>query len=176
VADRDENSIPSAWIQRHAGLIRQNGEVLDLACGNGRHVRYLASLGQRVTAVDIDVSRIPELCDQEQIEIIAADLEQDPWPFDNRKFDGVTVVNYLYRPHFPLLIEALRDGGVLIFDTFARGNEKFGRPKNPAFLLEPGELLTAFSPSLSIVAYEHGERSEPQRAVRQRLCAIKESA
>jgi len=147
---------------------------LDLACGNGRQARYLGGLGHRVTAVDIDVSRIPELCDQERIEIIATDLEQDPWPFDNRKFDGVIVVNYLYRPHFPLLIEGLRDGGVLIFDTFARGNEKFGRPKNPAFLLDPGELLTAFSPSLSIVAYEHGEYSEPEPAVRQRLCAIKE--
>lgn len=164
---------PSPWIERHAGLIRQNGEVLDLACGNGRHARYLASLGHRVTAVDTDVSRVAELADQDRIAIIEADLEQDPWPFDGREFDGVIVVNYLYRPHFSLLIKVLKDGGVLIFDTFARGNEKIGRPRNPAFLLEPGELLTAFAASLSVVAYDYGECSRPERAVRQRMCAIK---
>jgi SAM-dependent methyltransferase len=178
VTRRQENkrttSQPSPWVERHAGLIRPDGEVLDLACGNGRHARYLASLHKRVTAVDIDVSGAAALADQDRIEVIAADLEQDAWPLAKREFDGVVVVNYLYRPHFPLLIHALRDGGVLIFDTFARGHEKFGRPRNPAFLLEPGELLAAFSPSLSVIAYDYGEVSEPERAVRQRLCAIKE--
>ena len=165
---------PSPWVERHAELIRPQGEVLDLACGNGRHARYLAGLDNRVTAVDIDVSGVAALADHHRIEILVADLEQDAWPLTNREFDGIVVVNYLYRPHFPLLIKALRKGGVLIFDTFARGNEKFGHPRNPAFLLEPGELLTAFAPGLAIVAYDCGETSKPERAVRQRLCAIKE--
>ena len=173
--NQDGTLKPSQWVERHAGLIRPNGEVLDLACGNGRHTRYLASLDKRVTAVDIDVSGVAALADQDRIEIIAADLEQDAWPLNNREFDGIVVVNYLFRPHFPSLIKALRDGGVLIFDTFARGNEKYGRPRNPAYLLEPGELLTAFAPDLSIVAYDYGECNEPEHAVRQRLCAIKES-
>ena len=168
--------IPSTWVERYAGLIRPQGEVLDLACGRGRHAVYLARLDKRVTAVDIDVSGISEMADHDQIEILAADLEQDAWPLTNREFDGIVVVNYLYRPHFPLLIKALKKGGVLIFDTFARGNERFGHPRNPAFLLEPGELLTAFTPGLAIVAYDCGETSKPERAVRQRLCAIKEQA
>jgi SAM-dependent methyltransferase len=180
VSKRDEKpkskSRPSPWVERHAGLIRPQGEVLDLACGNGRHARYLASLDKHVTAVDIDVSGVAALANQDRIEIIAADLENDPWPLSHRQFDGVVVVNYLFRPHFPLLVQALREGGVLIFDTFARGNEKFGRPRNPAYLLEPGELLAAFAPDLSIVAYDYGECSKPEHAVRQRLCAIKKKA
>lgn len=167
-------SEPSPWVERHAGLICPKGEVLDLACGNGRNAQYLASLDKRVTAVDVDVSRVAALAAHDRIEIIEADLEQDAWPLGERKFDAIVVVNYLYRPHFASLTQALRDGGVLIVDTFARGNEKFGRPRNPAFLLEPGELLAAFSPSLTIVAYEFGVVNEPAPAVRQRLCAIKE--
>jgi len=166
-------SKPSPWVERHAGLICPKGEVLDLACGNGRHAQYLASLDKHVTAVDVDISRVTALAGDHRIEIIEANLEQDAWPLGERKFDAIIVVNYLYRPHFPSLIQALRDGGVLIFDTFARGNEKFGRPRNPAFLLEPGELLAVFSPSLTVVAYEFGVINEPAPAVRQRLCAVK---
>lgn len=167
---------PSPWVQRFAGLIPAGGEVLDLACGHGRHTRYLDSLELRVTAVDVDVSGIADLAESSRVEVVAADLEQAAWPLAGRQFDGIVVVNYLHRPLFPLLLQALGDGGVLIYDTFARGNEIFGKPRNPAFLLEPGELLSEFAADLSVVAYEFGETTEPQRAVRQRLCAVKEAA
>lgn len=147
--------------------------MLDVACGSGRHTRYLTTLGLRVVAVDIDISRVADLSAHEALEFIEADLENDGWPFNERRFDGIVVTNYLHRPHFPLLVDALEDNGVLIFDTFAIGNERFGRPNNPDFLLRPGELLEAFSGTLSVVAYEHGEVSEPEPAVRQRLCAVK---
>lgn len=166
---------PSPWVRRHAGLIRAGGEVLDLACGNGRHARYLLSLNMRVTAVDLDISKIADLAENDRVELLQADLERDAWPLGQRRFDAIVVVNYLHRPLFPLLLQALGNDSVLIYDTFARGNEKFGSPRNPAYLLEPGELLAEFAPQLSVVAYEFGEVSEPKRTVRQGLCAIKEN-
>jgi len=147
--------------------------VLDLACGGGRHSLYFAALDHPVTAVDIDTTRIRAVAADNTIEIIAADLEQGAWPLAERRFDGIVVVNYLFRAHFPLLREALADDGVLLFDTFAAGNERFGRPGNPDHLLQPGELLREFGSALDIVAYEYGEVREPGPAVRQRLCAIR---
>lgn len=166
---------PSPWVERHARLIRRGGSVLDLACGAGRHSLYLAGLEQHVTAVDIDTADIAKLAEG-RIEIVQADLEQGDWPFPGRKFDAVVVVNYLFRPLFPVLIETLDDDGVLIYDTFAAGNQRFGRPSNPDHLLEPGELLREFAPSLMVVAYEFGVVNEPNPAVRQRLCAINVTA
>jgi SAM-dependent methyltransferase len=169
----DEPSIdPSAWVTRFVPLIRGGGTVLDLACGGGRHTRYLSALGYRVVAVDVDVSGVRDLTTAETVEIIEADLEAGDWPLGERRFDGIVVTNYLHRPHLPRLAEALAPGGVLIFETFAKGNEKYGRPRNPAFLLEPGELLEAFTPGLRVVAYEHGIEREPRPAVRQRICAV----
>jgi len=147
--------------------------VLDLACGGGRHSLYCTALGHPVTAVDIDTARIRAAAGDRPIEIIAADLEQGDWPLADRLFDGIVVVNYLHRAHFPLLCAALADDGVLLFDTFAAGNERHGRPKHPDFLLQPGELLREFGSALEIVAYEHGEVREPRLAVRQRVCAIR---
>lgn len=147
--------------------------MLDLACGGGRHSLYFAALGHPVTAVDIDTARIRAVATEKPIEIIAADLERGDWPLAERKFDAVVVVNYLHRPHFPLLCGALEDDGVLLFDTFAVGNERHGRPSNPDHLLRPGELLREFGSVLEVVAYEHGEVCEPRPAVRQRLCAIR---
>lgn len=147
--------------------------MLDLACGRGRHTRHLRSLGYRVVAVDIDVSGVEDLEDDENMEIVEADLEAGGWPFGRRRFDGIVVTNYLHRPLFPALHESLAAGGVLIFETFAKGNERYGRPSNPDFLLEPNELLDAFAPELTVVAYEHGFEKEPRPAVRQRICAIK---
>ncbi len=150
-------------------MIKPGGRVLDVAAGHGRHARAFAAQGYQAVAVDIDMTG---LADAPGIEVIAADLEAEPWPFPPAAFDGIVVANYLHRAHFPHLVAGLRDGGVLVFETFGQGNEKIGRPRNPDFLLAPGELLAAFS-TLQIVAYEHGFESEPRPAVRQRLCAVK---
>ena len=163
----------SPWVEHYASRVRDGGLVLDLACGGGRHTRLFRGLGYRVVAVDVDVSGLGDLRGDESVEIIEADLESGGWPLGDRQFDGIVVTNYLYRPHLPFLLASLHPGGVLIYETFATGHEKFGRPRNPAFLLEPGELIEAFVPQLEIIAYEHGTERDPSPAVRQRLCAIK---
>jgi SAM-dependent methyltransferase len=164
-------SPPSPWVGRFIGLVRKNGAVLDLACGSGRHTALIARLGHRVTALDRDVSRLATDAD---LEIVEVDLEgEHPWPLAGRRFDGIVVTNYLHRPLFPLLIDNLSSGGVLIYETFAVGNEKFGRPRNPDFLLRDGELLDAFAGTLSVVAYESGAVEYPSPAVVQRIAAVK---
>jgi SAM-dependent methyltransferase len=160
---------------RFAPLIPQGGTVLDLACGRGRHTRYLSGLGFRVVAVDIELSGMADLASNERVELMEADLESGPWPLDGRLFEAIVVTNYLHRPLLPRLVECLAPGGVLLYETFARGNERFGRPSNPAFLLEPGELLVAFGSRLQVVAYEHGIENEPRPALRQRICAVNAS-
>jgi SAM-dependent methyltransferase len=132
-------------------------------------------MGYHLLAVDIDVARVADLSTNENVEIIEADLEAGDWPLGERCFDGIVVTNYLHRPHLPRLVESLAPGGVLIYETFAKGNEKLGRPRNPAFLLNPAELLDAFAPRLTIMAYEHAIEDEPTPAVRQRICAVNAS-
>ena len=170
----DTQIAPSPWVMRWSALIRRGGTVLDVAAGHGRHARALAATGLRVVATDVDVSGLAEV--PPSIDVVAADLETGVWPFAGRIFDGIVVANYLHRPHFPHLIAGLADGGVLIFETFGQGNEKLGRPRNPDFLLAPGELIAAFGASLQVVAYEHGAEETPRPAVRQRLCAVKQTA
>jgi SAM-dependent methyltransferase len=148
--------------------------VLDLACGSGRHVRFFAGRGHPVTAVDIDPAGVTGLAGQPAIRVMQMDLEAGDWPFANAGFAGIVITNYLHRPHFPLLPGALAPGGVLIVETFAAGNERLGRPRNPEFLLDPGELLSAFSGVLQVVAYEHGIEQLPRPAVRQRLVAVRQ--
>lgn len=163
---------PSPWVRRWAGLIRPGGRVLDLACGHGRHARYLSALGFAVVAIDRDPAALASLEGLGRIEVRLADIEASPWPFAASGFDGVVVTNYLYRPLFRTLVESLRPGGVLIYETFAAGNEQVGRPSNPAFLLRPNELLQSVEP-LAIVAFEQGMVSMPKRAVIQRVCAVR---
>ena len=165
---------PSAWVQRWAALMRPGGAVLDLACGAGRHARLLARLGFEVDAVD----RAPELFAEPPpgVRLLGADLESGPWPYAGRRFDGIVVANYLHRPLLPLLAASLEPGGVLAYETIARGNERFGKPSNPAFLLEPGELLEAVRGRLRVLAYEDLVVEEPRPAAVQRLCARFEPA
>lgn len=167
-------SEPAAWIVRFAPLVPEGAAVLDLACGAGRHARLFVQRGHPVTALDIDVSGLDDLRQHPQLEIVQADLEDgSPWPLPGRRFGAVVVTNYLWRPLFEPMLEALEEGGLLLYDTFALGNEAYRRPTNPDFLLRPGELIEVVRGRLQIVAYEHGYIDRPRPAVKQRLCAVR---
>ncbi len=164
---------PSPWIRRFAPLAMPGGTVLDLASGRGRHGRYFRARGHPITFADIDVSGLADLAAASGVEIVAGDLEgAAPWPFAGRQFDVIVVVNYLYRPHFPLYVKALAPGGLLLHETFAHGNERHGRPRKPDFLLRPGELAAEYGERLHVVAYEHGLETAPGPAVRQRIACV----
>lgn len=163
---------PSAWVARFAPLIAAGGTVLDLACGGGRHVRLLRDRGHPVVALDRDLSGLGDLAAAPGVEAVTADLEAGaPWPLAGRAFAGIVVANYLHRPLFADIRAALAPGGVLIYETFAAGNEALGRPRNPDFLLRPGELLEVARGALTVIAYEQGRVETPRPAILQRLCA-----
>ena len=164
---------PSEWVCRFARLIAAGGTVLDLACGQGRHARYLAGLGYRVEALDRDSAALATLDGVAGISTRCADLEGSPWPYDAGRFDGIVVTNYLHRPLVGALLDALRPGGVFIYETFAVGNEKLGRPSNPEFLLRPDELLQWVEGRFNVLAFEQGLVERPKPAVIQRMCAIR---
>jgi len=164
---------PSAWVERFAPLIPAAGTVLDLACGSGRHTRLLAGMGYSVEAVDRDESLLAGLADSAGVSTRCADLEGGTWPYGGRIFAAIVVSNYLWRPLLPLLLASLDKGGVLIYETFMLGQERFGKPSNPAFLLRPGELLDIVRSRMTVVAFEQGEVSEPRPAVVQRICALR---
>ena len=169
----------SAWVRRFAPLVTPGGAVLDIACGGGRHLRLFAEARHPVTGIDRDLGGVADLAGQPGIDLVQADLEDgSPWPLPpERRFAAVIVTNYLYRPLLPILADLLNPGGVLIYETFARGNERFGRPSSPEFLLEPGELLeVAAARGLQVVAFEQGEIEVPKKAVVQRLCAVCDQA
>jgi SAM-dependent methyltransferase len=161
---------PSAWIVRFAHLVPAGGPVLDVACGRGRHLRWFASRGHPVTGVDRDGEALAAL--HGVGETLQADIENGPWPLGNRQFAGVVVTNYLWRPLFPHILDAVAPGGVLLHETFADGNETVGKPSRPDFLLATGELLQAY-PGLRVVAYEDGFLADPDRYV-QRIAAVRE--
>jgi SAM-dependent methyltransferase len=164
--------VPSPWVVRWAHLVRDGGTVLDVACGSGRHVRFFNERGCRVTGVDRDQAALAPLSQIAQT--VVADIENGPWPFAGRRFDAVLVTNYLWRPLLPAIVDAVAEGGVLIYETFAAGNESVGKPSNPDFLLRPGELLQAVA-GLRAVAYEDGFVAAPGRFV-QRVVAVREGA
>jgi SAM-dependent methyltransferase len=172
--DPHEIQSPSPWVVRWGRLIRAKGKVLDVACGRGRHARYLAARGHHVIATDRDWDVLAALAGVAGITTHAADLEGGPWPFAEDKFDGVVVTSYLHRRLFGALGAAVAAGGVLIYETFMAGNERFGKPSNPDFLLRPRELLDAFA-ELTVVAFEQGLVERPKRAVIQRICAVRQA-
>lgn len=171
-----EATQPSAWISRWAYLIPNGGRVLDLASGGGRNARYLAGLGYEVEAVDRDADALALLRDISNINTRVADLEQGDWPYANDEFSGIVVTNYLYRPLFPALLAGLAHSGVLIYETFSLGNENFGRPSNPDFLLRAGELLEVVRGKLRVIAYEDVFEGGVRPAMMQRLCAVRPAA
>ena len=159
---------------RHLAEVPVAADVLDVACGSGRHARFLLDRGHRVTAVDRDVSGVADLAGHPRLGAVERDLEDGrPFPEPGREFAAVIVVNYLHRPLLPRLVEAVGPGGALIYETFARGNERFGRPRRPAFLLEPGELLEAVVGRLRVLSYENAISAQPRPAAVQRICAVR---
>lgn len=168
------NEKPSLWVRHFLPLIKTGGSVLDLACGGGRHSLLAAECGYRVEAVDRNAAALAELSAKApDVVTRVADLEGGPWPYQGCAFDGIVVTNYLHRPLIPLLLDALAEDGVLIYETFMLGNERFGKPSNPEFLLRPGQLLDLVRDRLTVVAFEQGEVDVPRPAVVQRLCATR---
>ena len=164
----------SPWLQRWAHLLPAGGRVLDVACGRGRHLRWLVGRGHRLTGIDRDATALADSADlaaASATELITADIENRPWPCAGREFDAVLVFNYLWRPLWPQLLASLAPGGLLVVETFAAGNETVGKPARPDFLLQPGELI-ARCDGLQIVAYEDGFLDAPARFV-QRVVAVR---
>ncbi|QTD47083.1 class I SAM-dependent methyltransferase [Ottowia testudinis] len=164
---------PSPWVWRFSPLLKPGAAVLDVACGRGRHMRWLAQLGHAVTGVDRDAGALAAA--QAWGRTVQADIENGPWPFADHRFGAVVVTNYLWRPLLPAILNAVAPGGLLIYETFAQGNETVGKPSRPDFLLRPGELLTLCAgPDWRVVAYEDGFLAQPERFV-QRIAAVRQT-
>ena len=169
ISSTQSTGAPSEWVCRWSHLVPQGAAVLDVACGTGRHLRWFQAHGHAVTGIDRDALSVQAAA---QVgEAIAADIEHGPWPLAGRSFGAVVVTNYLWRPLLPTMVESVAPGGVLIYETFAQGNETVGRPARADFLLRPGELLTACA-GLHVVAYEDGFLEDPARFV-QRITAVR---
>ena len=170
-----QNIPPLDWVVQHAGQIAAPGHVLDVACGSGRHTRYLLSLGYRVTALDRDTGAVSDLAGRPNLRIMENDLEDgSPWPVAGELFQGIVVSNYLYRPLYDALVNALATGGILIYQTFSDGNAAYGKPRNPNFLLRENELLDVFGPRLTVLDFDQGYTDHPSPAVIQKICCRKQ--
>lgn len=167
-----EPAAPSRWIARFSPLIPPGARVLDLACGHGRHSRFLAERLCDVVAIDSDVQALAALAGTPRVTTIAADLEAGPWPLSGERFDAIVVANYLHRPLFPKLLDALTADGALLYETFAAGNAAYGRPSNPDHLLTDAELLSLLQQRMTIVAFEQGRVDGARPAVLQRVAAV----
>ena len=166
---------PSPWVVRHVQSIPARGKVLDLACGSGRHARFLAGLGYPVLAVDRDARALAGVSTIKGITTRQLDLEGEEWPLAGQVFDGIVVTNYLWRPRLPDVLALLAPGGVLIYETFMVGNAAYGKPSNPDFLLQAGELRQlAAAAGLREVDYAEGYVASPKPAMRQAVCAIRD--
>lgn len=164
-------SAPSPWVVRWGAHVAAGASVLDVACGSGRHASWFAGRGHPVAAVDRDAAALATLEGIANVTTRLADLEGGDWPYAGRTFGAVVVTNYLHRPLFSALLAAVAPGGLLIYETFALGNERHGRPSNPDFLLQPGELLERVRGELRVLGYEDLEVAEPRPACVQRVCA-----
>lgn len=163
---------PSPWVARWAALV-STGPVLDLACGEGRHARLFAAHGHEVVALDRNEAALATLAGVPRVRTLRADLEDgSPWPLAGMRFGAVVVTNYLHRPLFPAILASLAPGGMLIYETFMVGNERYGKPSNPQFLLRAGELWSELGAELEVRAFEQGQVAQPKPAMIQRLCAI----
>lgn len=168
-------SAPSPWVTRFAHLFMPSQAILDVACGAGRHVNFFANKGCAVTALDVSNEALQAVTTHSpSARTIQADIENAPWPLTGETFDAVVVTNYLWRPLFPQLLASLKDEGVLLYETFAVGNETVGKPSRPDFLLKSKELLQLCE-GLHVIAYEEGFLTEPDRFV-QRIVAAKSTA
>ena len=163
----------SSWVKRWSHLVPSRGTVLDIACGQGRHMKWFSEKGHTVVGVDRSAGAIDAAASFG--DAVLADIENDPWPLmagaQVRQFDAVIVTNYLWRALFPLITQSIAPGGLLIYETFTKGNETVGRPSSPDFLLRPAELLSAFE-NLRIIAFEEGFLENPPRFV-QRIVAVR---
>ena len=167
-----ESLLPSDWVQRCSDLLKPCSTILDLACGSGRHTHYLAGKGHNVTALDKNPEALSKISSSIGIRPYEFDLETGSWPFLERKFDAIVVTNYLYRPILQNIVNTLSPSGILIYETFMSGNEQFGRPSNPDFLLMPNELINLVHEKLHVLLYEAGRANDPKPGLIQRICAV----
>ena len=170
-----QNLPPLDWVVQHVGHIAAHGHVLDVACGRGRHTRHLLGLGYRVTALDLDTSALSDLTGHPDLRLLEHDLEDgSSWPLAGELFEGIVVSNYLFRPLFVSLVNALATGGLLIYQTFSIGHAAFGKPRNPQFLLRENELLDVFGARLDVLDFHEGYTDYPTPAIVQRICCRKQ--
>jgi len=162
---------PSSWVIKYANYVPKNSKVLDLACGMGRHTQLFMGRGCHVTAVDIDTQGLQEFANSPNCQIVEMDIEQSEDWLLSQDFNCIVVTNYLHRPIMKHLANALAPEGILIYQTFMSGNEKFGKPSNPDFLLKKDELMETFEDELEVIAFSQGLTSKP--SMMQQICARK---